>query len=172
MSSSVHPVTSNANLPQILLIEDNPNLVNYLQTCLAGTCHTRIARNGKIGIELALEHIPDLILPDVMMPEKDGYQVCDTLKNDERTSHIPIIILTAKADAASRMAGLHRGADTYWAKPFDLEELLVQVERLLTNQRRIAAHFSKSLKSGATTTAAPEPEPAIAEAVLVEDAFL
>ncbi|MCB9304948.1 MAG: response regulator, partial [Lewinellaceae bacterium] len=73
---------------------------------------------------------------------KNGYEVCDTLKNDERTSHIPIILLTAKADAASKIAGLRRGADAYLAKPFDREELLVRLAKLVERQQRMVAYFS------------------------------
>jgi AraC-like DNA-binding protein len=104
-----------------------------------------------------------------MMPEKDGYQVCDTLKNDERTSHIPIILLTAKADAASRIAGLRRGADAYLAKPFNKEELLVRLEMLLERQKRVAAYFSRSLQAK-SPLALPDGE---TEGDLqMEDAFL
>jgi AraC-like DNA-binding protein len=100
-----------------------------------------------------------------MMPEKGGYQVCDTLKNDERTSHVPIVLLTAKADAASKMAGLRRGADAYLTKPFDKEELLLQLEMLAEKQKRLLAHFSKINPAAA---ALPEPE----EAFELEDAFV
>ncbi|HUR29945.1 MAG TPA: helix-turn-helix domain-containing protein, partial [Saprospiraceae bacterium] len=123
----------------------------------------------KAGIEKAFENIPDFIISDVMMPEMDGYQVCDKLKNDERTSHIPIILLTAKADAASRLAGLRRGADAYMAKPFNPEELHIHISMLLDNRRRMAIHFSKLLQSG--TSLQPE-DPAMPEAIQFEDAFV
>src|SRR5205085_4402568 len=126
-----------------------------------------VANNGRIGIEKALEHIPDFILSDVMMPEKDGYQVCDTLKNDERTSHVPIILLTAKADAASRMSGLRRGADAYLSKPFNEEELLLQITVLLENRRRMAAHFSGALQTG---TALSLNDPVLQEDIRIENA--
>ena len=155
--------------PTILIVEDNPDVVHYLRSCLEDIYQLEVAYNGKIGIEKALELIPDLIISDVMMPEKDGYQVCDALKNDVRTSHIPIILLTAKADAASKMAGLRRGADAYLSKPFDLEELLVRVSVSLDNQRRIASYFSQNLPIGKTANMA---DPALSEAVQVEDAFV
>lgn len=132
---------ASSSLPQLLIIEDNPDVVTYLKSCLEQAYQLDIGYNGKIGIEKALEHIPDLIISDVMMPEKDGFEVCDTLKNDMRTSHIPIILLTAKADAASKLAGLKRGADVYLAKPFDKEELLVRIDMMLAQQERIKQFF-------------------------------
>jgi len=160
-SANTHP----SSLPQLLIIEDNPDVVAYLKTCLEGLYQLEVAYNGKTGIEKALKNIPDLIISDVMMPEKDGYEVCDTLKNDERTSHIPIILLTAKADSASKIAGLRRGADAYLPKPFNLEELLVRLEMLLERQKRMAAYFGK--KPG-TETETPEPQ----EIYEIEDAFI
>ena len=154
-----------ASLPLLLLIEDNPDVVTYLKTILSGLFRLDVAYNGKIGIEKALEQVPDLIISDVMMPEKDGFEVCDTLKNDERTSHIPLILLTAKADAASRIAGLRRGADAYLSKPFDKEELLVRLESLLERQKRMAAWFSQKTQGAA-------PDAQLEEAIQVEDAFI
>jgi len=162
-SSVTHP----SSLPQLLIIEDNPDVVAYLKTCLEGTYQLEVAYNGKHGIEKALNNIPDLIISDVMMPEKDGYEVCDTLKNDERTSHIPIVLLTAKADSASKIAGLRRGADAYLPKPFDLEELLVRLEMLLERQKRMAVYFSKK-----TETNAEAETPESKDAYEIEDAFI
>ena len=150
------------DLPHLLLIEDNPDVVTYLKSCLNDVYQLDVAYNGLIGIEKAIENIPDLIISDVMMPEKNGYEVCDTLKNDERTSHIPIILLTAKADAASKIAGLRRGADAYLSKPFDREELLVRLAKLVERQRRMVAYFS-----------ARSPIPEVKkEDVQVEDEFI
>jgi signal transduction histidine kinase/DNA-binding response OmpR family regulator/ligand-binding sensor domain-containing protein len=169
VSSFIDGSSSGSSMPQLLIIEDNPDVVLYLKSCLEDTYQIGVAYNGKIGIEKALEHIPDFIISDVMMPEKDGYQVCDTLKNDERTSHIPIILLTAKADAASRIAGLRRGADAYLAKPFDVEELLVQISVLLDNRHRMANHFSKTLQVGQEL---PFEDISLPEEIHVEDAFV
>jgi DNA-binding response OmpR family regulator len=158
-----------ASLPQLLIIEDNPDVVVYLKACLENDYQIMVAYNGKIGIEKALELVPDFIISDVMMPEKDGYQVCDTLKNDERTSHIPIILLTAKADAASRLAGFRRGADAYLAKPFNAEELLLQIRVLLDNRRRMARYFSKRLLAEQVI---PIHDSLIAEDLAIEDTFI
>ena len=164
-SSKVKTLT----LPSLLIVEDNPDVVVYLKSCLEGLYQLEVAYNGKIGIEKALEHIPDLIISDVMMPEKDGFEVCDTLKNDERTSHIPLVLLTAKADAASRITGLRRGADTYLAKPFDKEELLVWLEKLLERQQRMAAYFSQKLRGEEQKTST---DATIQEAIEVENEFI
>ena len=129
-------------LPSLLILEDNMDVVEYLKACLTSHYSLNFAYNGKIGIEKALAEIPDIILSDVMMPEKDGFEVCDTLKNDERTSHIPIVLLTAKADISSRIAGLRRGADAYLAKPFNLEELTVTLHQLIAIRAKLQARYA------------------------------
>jgi CheY-like chemotaxis protein/nitrogen-specific signal transduction histidine kinase len=151
-----HPLTSHGSL---LIIEDNPDVVEYLVACLGEHYRLDFAYNGRSGIEKALEIVPDLIVSDVMMPEKDGFEVCETLKNDERTSHIPIVLLTAKADAASRIAGLRRGADAYLSKPFHKEELLAQLQVLAEKQRRIVAWLSKKAQNGTPASKSPKPLP-------------
>ncbi len=133
--------TNETELPSILLIEDNPDVVEYLASFLKENYQLDFAYNGRAGIEKALETVPDLILSDVMMPEKDGFEVCDFLKNDERTSHIPIVLLTAKADIESRIAGLRRGADAYLAKPFHQEELAVTLANLLELRRKLQSKY-------------------------------
>lgn len=133
------PLTSQ---PSLLIIEDNGDVVAYLKSCLSNSYQLQIAYNGRIGVEMALDKIPDIIISDVMMPEKDGLEVCEILKNDERTSHIPIILLTAKADVKSRIDGLKRGADAYLAKPFDLEELLVLLNQLVILRQNLKRRYS------------------------------
>ncbi|MDO8366515.1 MAG: helix-turn-helix domain-containing protein, partial [Saprospiraceae bacterium] len=89
------------------------------------------------------------IISDVMMPEKDGYEVCETLKNDERTSHIPIILLTAKADIDSRLQGLRTGADDYLIKPFLKEELLIRLEKMVELRRILQARYARMAEAPA-----------------------
>ncbi len=108
--------------PQILLIEDNPDVVAYVASFLEKDFKIKVGNDDQEGIEIALNNIPDLIISDVMMPHKDGFEVCNTLKKDERTSHIPVIMLTAKADIQSKLEGLERGADAYLPKPFHKED--------------------------------------------------
>ena len=160
-SSNVDPfhekeVTSVNKQLSLLIIEDNPDVVEYLESLLADQYQVEIARNGQEGIELALEQIPDLIISDVMMPEKDGFEVCSSLKNDQRTSHIPIVLLTAKADEDSRLTGLKRGADAYLAKPFNPDELFIRLEKLHQLRLQLQARFSSlDQEEEATSTYSP-----------------
>lgn len=129
-------------LPIVLVVEDNRDVAQYLAACLEDRYQLEFAENGQEGIDTAFELVPDLIISDVMMPEKDGFELCNTLKSDERTSHIPIILLTAKADVDSRISGLKKGADAYLSKPFEQEELLVRLEQLLEIRRRLQEKYA------------------------------
>ncbi len=104
--------------------------------------HLVYAENGEKGIERALELIPDLIISDVMMPEKSGFELLSTLKSDQRSSHIPIILLTAKVEAEDRLEGFRRGADAYLDKPFQEEELLVRIRQLLSLRKILQKRYA------------------------------
>lgn len=127
----------------ILLIEDNADVVEYLTACLQNEFQLDFAFNGQAGIEKALETQPDLIISDVMMPIKDGFEVLGLLKSDEKTSHIPIILLTARADIQSRLAGLRKGADAYLAKPFNPEELIATIQNLLETRKKLQLKYQQ-----------------------------
>ncbi len=127
----------------MLIIEDNVDVAHYLKTCLNSKYETMHAINGMTGIEMALENIPDIIISDVMMPGKDGFEVCETLKSDERTDHIPIIILTAKATFEDRLKGLSFGADAYLAKPFIKEELFTRLDQLVSIRKKLINKIQK-----------------------------
>jgi signal transduction histidine kinase/CheY-like chemotaxis protein/sugar lactone lactonase YvrE len=128
--------------PLALIIEDNKDVVRYLSSCLEQDYRLMAAYNGHSGIELAREHVPDIIISDVMMPEKDGFEVTSTLKNDERTSHIPIILLTARATHEDRLLGLERGADAYLAKPFDQDELTIHMEKMIELRNELRRRYA------------------------------
>ncbi|WP_452221515.1 ATP-binding protein [Lacinutrix salivirga] len=128
---------ANSELPLVLIIEDNMDVAHYLKTCLINKYETIHAVNGIEGIKMALEKIPDIIVCDVMMPEKDGFEVCETLKTDERSDHIPIIILTAKVTTEDRLTGLSHGADAYLAKPFNREELFTRLDQLVLLRKKL-----------------------------------
>ncbi len=130
------PHQSGDGNPILLIVEDNEDVIIYLMTILADGYEVVAAADGSEGFDRACELIPDIILTDVMMPVMDGITMLDRLKNDPRTSHIPVVILTAKADVTSRVEGLARGADAYIAKPFDREELRAQL-RMLIRQRKL-----------------------------------
>lgn len=128
-------------LPIALIIEDNEDVAHYLKMCLKGKYETLYANNGKVGIEMAYENIPDIVICDVMMPEKDGYEVCSALKEDERTDHIPFIILTARITLKDRIKGLSHGADAYLAKPFNKTELFIRLDQLVLTRKKMIAKF-------------------------------
>lgn len=127
----------------ILIIEDNAAVRRLVAYCLQNEYSLEFAAGGPEGLEKAFSNIPDLVLCDIMMPEMNGYEVCRQLKADERTSHIPIILLTALGDTNSRVKGLAAGADAYLAKPFDDRELREQVKQLLRQRRRLQSVFQK-----------------------------
>jgi len=130
-----------SQLPVILLIEDHKDVRNYVQEILNDTYCVNIAEDGEKGISTALELMPELILSDVMMPKKDGYEVCEALKNDPRTSHIPIILLTAKSDSEDKITGLMTKADDYITKPFILRELLLRIENLIESRKLLREKY-------------------------------
>lgn len=134
---------SNLNGHQhLLIIEDNADVIGYLKACYYQYFSISVASNGKEGFETAVQEIPDIIISDVMMPEMDGFELCKKLKNDYRTSHIPIILLTAKADIPSRIEGLETGADAYVVKPFNQQELLVRMQKLLELRKKLFQRYS------------------------------
>ena len=136
-----HLEASDEELPSLLIVEDNPDVVEYLRVCLEGLYHLEVAHDGQAGIDQAIELVPDIIISDVMMPVKDGFELCKTLKTDERTSHIPIILLTAKADDESRISGLQHGADAYLPKPFNKQELIIRLEKLLELRKLLQERY-------------------------------
>lgn len=154
--------------PLLLIIEDNVEVAGYLATCLESEYQLVYARDGQEGIELAIEHVPDFIISDVMMPEKSGFEVCQTLKTDARTSHIPIILLTAKADEASRLDGLKRGADAYLTKPFNAAELQIRIEQMIGLRRHLQTKFQQRAENLDT----PKPDSIPDEGRNLEEAFL
>jgi len=136
------PDPAAAELPRLLLIEDNADIITYVETILRGQYTFHTARDGAAGVERARALIPDVVVSDVMMPKMTGYEVCETLKQDERTSHIPIILLTAKATQEDKVQGLQFGADAYLTKPFDKAELTVRLEKLIAMRRRLQARYA------------------------------
>lgn len=148
-----------AETPSLLLVEDNRDVIAYIESLLGKDYRIEMARNGRKGIEKALAMIPDIIISDVMMPEKNGYEVCQTLKKDERTSHIPIILLTARATSADRIEGLKGGADAYLTKPFNKEELFIRLEKLVAIRKALRKRYTKRRLFAGATTEGAQPSP-------------
>ena len=135
----------NPELPLCLVVEDHPDMQQYIAQQLAQQFRLMIAPNGRAGLEIATEQLPDLIVSDVMMPEMDGQTLCTALKTDERTSHIPVILLTARAGQESKLQGLETGADDYLTKPFDSRELLTRAQNLVQQRERLRRQFSRTV---------------------------
>lgn len=131
-----------AKRPLLLIVEDSTDVVLYLQAILKYEYRMEVAENGSIGLEKALKAIPDIILSDVMMPVMDGIEFLEKVKNDIRTSHIPVVMLTAKADIDSRLTGIERGADAYLAKPVDERELHLLLKNLVDLRKKLHKRYS------------------------------
>jgi signal transduction histidine kinase/DNA-binding response OmpR family regulator len=131
----------------ILVIEDNDDMRNFISGSLANKFSIVTAKDGEEGFALAIECVPDIIISDVMMPRMDGVVLSEKIRNDERTSHIPIILLTAKADKDSRIEGFQKGVDDYIAKPFSMDELVVRIHNLTEQRKRLAKKYRSVLSS-------------------------
>ena len=125
----------------ILIVEDHKDVAQYLSSILSKDYQIEYSKNGKDGFEKAIDLIPDLVISDVMMPVMDGFSFCEKLKNDLRTSHIPVVILTALNDVESKMEGLSAGADVYLAKPFNRKELFVRIEKLIELRKSLQERY-------------------------------
>lgn len=132
-------------MSSILIIEDIVEMRDFIKLCLEPTYKIYEAANGKEGWELAVTELPDLIVTDVSMPEMDGNEFCRNIKNDERTSHIPVIMLTAKVLVEHHLKGLQSGADIYLTKPFSVEVLQTYISNLLKTKEILRQHYSQKI---------------------------
>lgn len=144
------------NQPLVLVVEDNDELRTYVVDSLSTDYRIVTAENGRRGLEQAVAEVPDLIVSDVMMPELDGYELVEGLKADERTSHIPVVLLTAKSSYDSRMKGLGAGADDYMSKPFSMAELSLRIGNCLKTRQNWQRRLTMNQVSvGLDSTPAP-----------------
>jgi len=140
------PLHSDQHPGTILIVEDNPDVISYICSFLENEYRILTAENGKEGFKKAIAKFPQLIISDVMMPEMDGFEFCKKVKSDERTSHIPVILLTARADMESKIEGLEFGADDYISKPFDADELKVRSINLIEQRKKLCKKFSRLIE--------------------------
>lgn len=138
--------------PSILIVEDNADVSYYIGGLLKDAYHVLYARNGTEGLDMAEEHMPELIVTDLMMPGMDGYELCRRVRSSDILSHIPIIIITAKCGEAERVSGLSAGADAYLEKPFSTDELNIRVTKLLEQRRLLREKYSKAMSEGTEQT--------------------
>ena len=132
-------------LPILLVVEDNPDVRTLLIDTFKNSYQVLIAKNGEEGIEKAFEQVPDIIVSDVMMPIKDGVALAKTLKQDERTSHIPIVLLTAKAGDENKLVGIDVGADDYITKPFNQKILKSKINNLIALRKKLQSRYSQEV---------------------------
>ena len=142
----------------ILIVEDHRDMLLFLTRLFEDHYKVIEAVNGKEGINKATEHIPDIIISDIMMPEIDGITLCKNLKSDEKTSHIPIILLTAKSGEENELIGLKTGADDYILKPFNPEKIQIRVQKLIEIRRNLQKRYQQNAVLKSTDIAVTEPD--------------
>ncbi len=128
-------------LPHVLIIDDNKDLTSYFYHSLSGTFNIKTANNGKEGLKMAFDEIPDIIVCDIMMANVDGYDVLRKLKHDVKTSHIPVIMLTATHDENYKLKAFRKGADAYITKPFNIEFLIENIKGHLLNRKLLRQYY-------------------------------
>lgn len=140
----------NNDKPVLLFVDDSEDVRAYVTLLLQDEYNLLVTDNAKNAIELAIQNIPDLIISDIMMPETDGIELCNMIKNNSKTSHIPVILLTAKVTEESRIEGLESGADDYMTKPFNYDELAVRIKNLIEQRKILREKFSKEINTHPT----------------------
>ena len=163
-------VKPDEDAPTVLIVDDNADIRTYLKSILQGKYRVLEAEDGKSGLDMAREHVPDLIVSDVMMPVMNGLEFCQQVKKDGISSHIPVILLTARALEKHQIEGYESGADAYITKPFSPELLLARIENLLQSRHQLKDLWA--MKPAAESVAATSPEPAVAATSPIENAFI
>lgn len=135
--------TESCDKISVLVVEDNSEIRGYLSNLLSAHYHIYEAADGAEGWEIATEKLPNLIISDVSMPRMDGLELTNKLKADDRTSHIPVILLTARGTVIHQVAGLERGADEYLCKPFNIQILLLKVKNLLAIREKLKEKYGR-----------------------------
>lgn len=138
----------------VLIVDDNPDMIQFLEDSLSGMYAIIKAYDGVTGFQAAKAHMPDLIISDIMMPVSDGFELCEKVKSEPITSHIPVILLTAKTSVENRITGFETGADAYIAKPFDLRLLKVLIKNLIGQRTKLKEIFAKKIEVNPTEVTA------------------
>ncbi len=173
ITSSTSSSTSSADAPLIVVIDDHADMRRYLTACLAPDYRVLTEPDGEAGLALLAQTIPDLVISDLMMPRLDGLEFARRLRADERTSHIPLILLTARADEASRLDALALGADDYLTKPFSAPELRTRVANLLAQRQHLRERYGRDLFLRPTNVAVtPADEVFLTRVLAVTEAHL
>ncbi|GHV31626.1 hybrid sensor histidine kinase/response regulator [Bacteroidia bacterium] len=141
-TDSKEDAKQNKRLHSILIVEDDVAIQNYIRTEFSSKYKIYSANNGKEGLNQALKFLPDVIISDILMPEMDGLSLCRALKTNDKTSHIPIILLTAKTSIEQRIEGLETGADSYIPKPFNLKHLEIRIDKLIQLRTTLKTKYS------------------------------
>ncbi|MCL3781904.1 response regulator [Prolixibacteraceae bacterium JC049] len=135
-----------SNKPVLLLVEDNADMRRYIKEIIGNDMDVIEAENGKIGLQLAIAQVPDIILSDLMMPEMDGLELCNALKQNDCTQHIPVVLLTAKSDQDDVVKGLQQGANDYISKPFNRKALKIKLNNMLLHQQQMQSVYRNELE--------------------------
>ena len=143
---------SPAERPTLLVVDDNTDFREFMKLSLSGVYSVLTAADGEDAWKLIPEELPDMVISDVMMPITDGITLCRRIKGDIRTSHIPVILLTAKSAKDSQLVGLEAGADDYISKPFNMEMLLLKVRHLIEMKKKMQKAFMQSSTMGIALT--------------------
>jgi len=138
-------ISEDVDQPVVLIVEDNADVRQHIYENFEKEYLVKQAKNGKEGWEKAVALVPDLIISDVMMPEMNGVELCKKLKTDERTSHIPAVLLTARADVEDKIEGLETGADDYITKPFNIKELLTRSKNLIEQRKKLREKYTHQI---------------------------
>ena len=141
----------------VQIIEDNADVRNYIEDCLKERFRVITSQNGRQGLQQAQEVIPDAVVTDIMMPEMDGFTLLQRLKQDERTNHIPVVLLTARVTKEDKIKGFVRGADAYVTKPFNKVELQMRLQQLLDTRKLLQSKYSVSIDDGAQSQQKEDP---------------
>ena len=144
-NNCIRNLTAVSDKPTLLIVEDSEDVIIYLMDILKEYYNLFVAENGDDGLRMGMEVSPDLIISDVMMPQMDGIEFCKRIKSNWQTSHIPVILLTAKASSENKIEGLETGADDYLTKPFSYRELSARIKNLLEQRRLLKEKYGRDV---------------------------